>query len=423
MAVAKRALGRGLSALIPDEEMEILRRVARDDSANGSSKGSSAKGSSAQASVPKVFAGRASAVGASAVGAKPEKTGGADSGSVMTPIMPSLDSTDSNTQKTSSAKSILGSDGQGLAGQVGAEPAEIKDDKRVASAPKSDEAVTSYVSISDIGPNPYQPRRNFDESELDNLAASIGEHGIIQPIVVRPAQGGDKPYQLVAGERRWRASQRAGLQKIPAIVRPVNDLQALELALIENVQRHDISAIDAALAYRRLADDFHLSQEDIARRVGKSRSAVANTMRLLDLQPEIRKAIEDGLLSEGHGRAILLAQGDGARRALFRRVTRDHLSVREVERLAKEKIDKAANASENESPDGTSQVGGASQGASSFSGETRRETFDTAQLATRLEKRLGTRLKVQHGARGGRITIEYSSLQELQRLAELLLPS
>ncbi len=417
MAVAKRALGRGLSALIPDEEMEILRRVARDDSANGSSKGSSAKGSSAQASVPKVFAGRASAVGASAVGAKPEKTGGADSGSVMTPIMPSLDSTDSNTQKTSSAKSILGSDGQGLAGQVGAEPAEIKDDKRVASAPKSDEAVTSYISISDIGPNPYQPRRNFDESELDNLAASIGEHGIIQPIVVRPAQGGDKPYQLVAGERRWRASQRAGLQKIPAIVRPVNDLQALELALIENVQRHDISAIDAALAYRRLADDFHLSQEDIARRVGKSRSAVANTMRLLDLQPEIRKAIEDGLLSEGHGRAILLAQGDGARRALFRRVTRDHLSVREVERLAKEKIDKAANASENESPDGTSQ------GASSFTGEIRSKTFDTALLATRLEKRLGTRLKVQHGARGGRITIEYSSLQELQRLAELLLPS
>lgn len=405
MAIAKRALGRGLSALIPDEEMEILRRVARDDSANGSS-----KDSSAQASVPKVFAGRASAVGA-----KPEKAGEPDS--VMTPIMPSLDSTDSNTQKTSSAKSVLGSDGQGLAGQVGAEPAEIKDGKRVAGAPKNDEAVTSYVSISDIGPNPYQPRRNFDESEIDNLAASIGEHGIIQPIVVRPAQGGDKPYQLVAGERRWRASQRAGLQKIPAIVRPVNDLQALELALIENVQRHDISAIDAALAYRRLADDFHLSQEDIARRVGKSRSAVANTMRLLDLQPEIRKAIEDGLLSEGHGRAILLAQGDGARRALFRRVTRDHLSVREVERLAKEKIDKAANASENESPDGTSQ------GASSFSGEIRSKTFDTALLATRLEKRLGTRLKVQHGARGGRITIEYSSLQELQRLAELLLPS
>lgn len=423
MAVAKRALGRGLSALIPDEEMEILRRVARDDSANGSSKGSSTKGSSTQASVRKVFAGRASAVGA-----KPEKAGAADSGSPITPVTLSLNSADSGTQKTSSVKGVLGSDGlglvgQGLAGQVGAESAEIKGNKRAAGAPESVEAVTSYISISDIEPNPYQPRRNFDESELDNLAASIGEHGIIQPIVVRPAQGGDKPYQLVAGERRWRASQRAGLQKIPAIVRPVDDLQALELALIENVQRHDISAIDAALAYRRLADDFHLSQEDIARRVGKSRSAVANTMRLLDLQPEIRKAIEDGLLSEGHGRAILLAQGDGARRALFRRVARDHLSVREVERLAKEKTDKAANASENERPDGASQVGGTSQGASSFTGEIRSKTFDTALLATRLEKRLGTRLKVQHGARGGRITIEYSSLQELQRLAELLLPS
>lgn len=401
MAVAKRALGRGLSALIPDEEMEVLRRVARDDSASEN-----------LASV---------SVQASSAGAKSGKLKKVDLPLKSEQARPELGASGSDAPGTPRMKKNSGFAAQSSVAQADPELPDAEKTSVGVEATGSGGTVTSFISVGDIEPNPYQPRRSFDEEELSNLAASIGEHGIIQPIVVRPSPGGNKPYQLVAGERRWRASQRAALQQIPAIVRPVNDLQALELALIENVQRHDISAIDAALAYRRLADDFRLSQEDIARRVGKSRSAVANTMRLLDLQPEIRKAIEDGHLSEGHGRAILLAQGDGARRALFRRISRDHLSVREVERLAKEKVEEKDGratgfASENEQGNETKQGVGSSSGAV-------QEGFDAAQLAGRLEKHLGTRLKVQRGARGGRIIIEYSSMDELQRLAELLLPS
>lgn len=388
MAVAKRALGRGLSALIPDEEMELLRRVARNDFISNDSTSFANK-----TSTVRVKLGKTKKVDRSSEAMQATKLDGLD-----VPEVPRV-------------KGASGIAAQDL-GLVGAEDAD-----NTLKAARSDGVAPSLIAVSDIEPNPFQPRRSFDESELSNLAASIAEHGIIQPIVVRPAPNGDKPYQLVAGERRWRASQRAGLQQIPAIVRPVNDLQALELALIENVQRHDISAIDAALAYRRLSDDFQLSQEDIARRVGKSRSAVANTIRLLDLQPEIRKAIEDGHLSEGHGRAILLAQGDGARRALFRRITRDHLSVREVERLAKGETSQPPDVS----PSGKRNTR-TTQGENAPGGK-KGEGFDAAQLAAQLEKRLGTRLKVRQGAHGGRIVIEYSSVQELQRLAELLLPS
>ena len=262
------------------------------------------------------------------------------------------------------------------------------------------------VAIDDIEANPYQPRRSFDEAELSDLANSIREHGIIQPIVVRPSRSGSKPFQLVAGERRWRASQRAGLTHLPAIVRPVDDLQALELALIENVQRHDISAIDAAIAYRRLADEFRLSQEDIARRVGKSRSAVANTLRLLDLQPEIRQAIEQGQISEGHGRAILLAQGEGARRALFRRLVRDHLSVREIERLAKDVI-----SDDDQKVSISPQKSGASH---------ENEKGDLDELISLLQKKLGARLDIKPKRQGGCIVIEYSNDSELRRLTAIL---
>ena len=416
MAVAKRALGRGLSALIPDEEMELLRRVARDESANAYTASERPASKSLVSERP---ASRASKASVEVLGARTNsgKSKKANSSAKVAQAMAKFDLSSLDVPEVPQAGRISGSATQGSA-LLDTEDVSAEDVSTPAGAAKSGETVPNFILISDIQPNPYQPRRSFDESELSNLAASITEHGIIQPIVVRPAQEGDKPYQLVAGERRWRASQRAGLQQIPAIVRPVNDLQALELALIENVQRHDISAIDAALAYRRLSDDFQLSQEDISRRVGKSRSAVANTMRLLDLQPEIRKAIEDGQLSEGHGRAILLAQGDGARRALFRRVTRDHLSVREVERLAKAEVSQTADSSSL-----GKQSKGTIQGEAATDGKTRAGEFDATHLATQLEKRLGTRLKVQQGARGGRIVIEFSSVQELQRLAELLLPS
>lgn len=389
MANLKRGLGRGLSALIPDSEMEIFRRVARDEAAFASEKATkriTSVGGTAEKNVVMLGKSRGEIEGTEGLVT--------DSYSRNAP-------TGKNNATAKKAKIESASVSNGFS-NVSKEDGGNKD-----STPNIE---TAMIDIKDIEANPYQPRRFFDESELNDLAQSIREHGVIQPIVVRPAEDGEKKYQLVAGERRWRASQKANLLQIPAIVRPIDDLKALELALIENVQRHDISAIDAALAYRRLADEFHLSQEDIARRVGKSRSAVANTLRLLDLQPEIRAEIEEGRMSEGHGRAILLAQGDGARRALFRRIIRDKLSVREVERFAK-----IANAS-------PAQIQNAPGESKDLKGEAKVvASIDFLQLTARLEKALGTRLSLRHGKKGGRIVIEYSSDEELQRLVGRLI--
>lgn len=352
MTTVKRGLGRGLSALIPDEEMELFRRVARNETVD-----------------------------------------------LARPPSARLEAATKKKNEQRTAK---------IYSSKQANPTSATIVERTAAVASISESEVSRVALQDIEANPYQPRRTFDEAELTDLANSIREHGVIQPVVVRPSPSGDKPYQLIVGERRWRASQRAGLEFVPAIVRPVDDLHALELALIENVQRHDISAIDSALAYRRLADEFQLSQESIAQRVGKSRSAVANTMRLLDLQPEIRKAIEERQISEGHGRAILLARGEGARRALFRKLMRDGLSVREIERLAKE------NDGGTDSPSSFQSAGEVN------SIENKRLSKELQQLVEQLQKELGARLVIQRKRRGGKIVIEYSDDEELQRLTDLL---
>jgi ParB family chromosome partitioning protein len=250
---------------------------------------------------------------------------------------------------------------------------------------------------------------------MENLANSIREHGILQPVLLRETEEAER-YELVAGERRWRAAQRAGLTQIPALVRVLDDRQSLELAIIENVQRHDISAIDTALAYQKLAQEFHLSQDDIAKRVGKSRSAIANTLRLLDLPEEVRKAIEDGTLSEGHGRAILGAPGEGARRAIFRRVVRDQLSVRDTERLSS-KARPDGNAAEN--PANTPEDGGGSnskKGAADMP-HTQAELRD---LEHHIEKALGLRVSIRAKGNAGALLIHYMSSDDLERLRHLL---
>ena len=342
MAIIKKSLGRGLSALIPEQDMEMLREVARDQKQKVSKTSLSSKSTST-----------------SSPGTQGEQ------------------SKEINGNSDKSASNHHVDTGKNL---------------------------TFEVPIDSIEANPYQPRRFFQDEEMSDLANSIREHGVIQPIVVRPLADASKSsvlkYQLVAGERRWRASQIAQLATIPAIVRDISDQEALELALIENVQRHDISSVDAALAYRRLADEFGLSQESIAQRVGKSRSAVANTMRLLDLQAEIRTGLEKGEISEGHGRAILLATGDGARRALYRRVVRDSLSVRETERLAK-----TSEQTLNQN-DPVITANNASP--------------DLKRIESALQKRLGSRVGLHTRARGGRIVIEYSSVEELQRIIKCI---
>ncbi|HEX8465112.1 MAG TPA: ParB/RepB/Spo0J family partition protein [Abditibacterium sp.] len=260
-----------------------------------------------------------------------------------------------------------------------------------------------FLAIDSIEANPFQPRQTFLEEELENLAASIREHGVLQPILVRPLPGspvGAAQFQLIAGERRWRAATRAGLSQVPAIVRAVDDKSALELAIIENVQRHDISSIESAQAYRRLAKEFGLSQEEIAGRVGKSRASVANTMRLLDLPEEALGALRENKMSEGHGRALLTASGESARRALLRRTLRDGLSVRELERLARE-----ANSASETTAEASPRLA-------------RAASPDLARLETSLQRALGAKLKLKSRRRGGQIIIDFASPEELSRLVK-----
>jgi len=267
-----------------------------------------------------------------------------------------------------------------------------------------------FVPVGNIEANPYQPRRFFSPQELGDLVDSLREHGVLQPVILRPVPDSNSAsssnrYQLVAGERRWRAAQTAGLSKIPAIIRLVTDQQALELALIENVQRHDISALDAAIAYRRLSQEFSLSQEQVAQRVGKSRSSIANTIRLLDLPVEAQRAIEEGALSEGHGRAILLASSDGARRAVLRRVLRDKLSVRDAEELARKT---SGEYDDKISADDTPLT-------------KERSTPEARRIEEGLQKHLGTRVKLKLRRQGGQILIHYFSNEELDRLLKLII--
>lgn len=263
-----------------------------------------------------------------------------------------------------------------------------------------------YLLINVIEANPFQPRQIFSEEELENLAGSIREHGVLQPILVRPLpsiggpdSGNEARYQLIAGERRWRAATRAGLLQIPAIVRAVDDKSALELAIIENVQRHDISAIESAQAYRRLSKEFGLSGEKIASRVGKSRVSIVNTMRLLDLPEEAIGALREAKISEGHGRALLTANSDASRRALLRRTLRDGLSVRDLERMARET---------NEEPNVAASLGKTPALPSP----------DMARLEITLQRALGARLKLKAKRRGGQIVIDFASPEELGRLVK-----
>lgn len=207
-----------------------------------------------------------------------------------------------------------------------------------AAAPPSREIMSAgpqQVDIDLIDPSPYQPRTRFREEALEELARSIKASGIIQPLVVRPIAG---RFQLIAGERRWRAAQRAGFTKVSAIVRQVSDELALEMTLVENIQREDLNAIETARAFDRLMDEFQLTQEAVAERTGKDRATVANAVRLLKLEPTIQEWIEEGKLSAGHGRALLAVADPQLRMRYAHRASRGGLTVRQIERLAARRI-------------------------------------------------------------------------------------
>ena len=275
----------------------------------------------------------------------------------------------------------------------------------IPTEPDTTESAFQDIDIVQIVPNPYQPRDRFDEESLVALAESISEVGVIQPIIVREATEG---YEIIAGERRWRAAQRAGLRSIPTLVRSADDKGALEAAVVENVHRQDLNALEEAAAYRQLMDDFGLRQDEVASRVGRSRSAVANTVRLLNLAPSVQRLVVEGHLSAGHGRALLALEDEEARQGLATEIVRDNLTVRETERRV----------AESQSA-GSEPVAAPSPGnGSSVSGEVQAGILELEEL---LSTRLDTRVSVKLGKRKGRITIQFSGLPDLERIYHLLM--
>jgi ParB family chromosome partitioning protein len=246
------------------------------------------------------------------------------------------------------------------------------------------------IALDRIARNPHQPRSHFDDAETAELAASIALHGVLQPIVVRATADG--AYELIAGERRLRAARIAGLTHIPAVVRESAGEDQLELALVENLQRQDLNAIEEAAAYRELIDRFELSHDEVARKVGKSRVAISNALRLLDLTAETREAIADGRISEGHGRALAALTVPELQRAALLIVIERHLSVRQTEELVRRKRD-----------------AGAARRSGPISG-------DLADLEAQLRGLLATRVGIVRTRRGGRLVIDFYSDEELDRL-------
>jgi ParB family chromosome partitioning protein len=252
------------------------------------------------------------------------------------------------------------------------------------------------IPIARVSPNPHQPRQAIDEESLAELAASIREHGVIQPLVV--TQVGDE-YQLIAGERRWRAAQLAGLTSVPAIIKETTPQQTLELALVENVQRADLNPLEEAGAYRQLMDEFGLTQEQVAERVGKSRTAVANTVRLLRLPDDVKEALAAGRISEGHARALLSLPTARLQRQALAIIEGRALNVRQIEALVRQMQAEPEEVSSK---------------ADSLSPQDR-------DAVEKFQARLGTRINLVRGKKGGRLVIHFYSEEELQAIYEAIL--
>jgi len=261
-------------------------------------------------------------------------------------------------------------------------------------------SVLRELPLASIRSSSFQPRSQFDEESLASLAASVREVGVLQPVLVRPA--GEESYELIAGERRWRAAKRAGLQSIPAIVRQADDAASLEQALVENLHREDLNALEEAGAYQQLIEDFGLTHEEVATRVGKSRVSVTNALRLFQLPPGIQRLVAEGALSAGHARALLGTPDRAYQEALARRAVAEGLSVRQVEELVR-----AREASGTRPP----EPGRPGEGAPG-----RLRAPGLLELEQLLSERLDTRVKVEMGPRKGRVVIEFASLEDLERI-------
>ena len=289
------------------------------------------------------------------------------------------------------AKSALG---KGLGALIGTRPIPSRPAPDVDSGEKIHQA-----SLDEISPSPLQPRKEFGHEALQELVDSIRQHGIIQPLIVRQIDG---RYELIAGERRWRAAQELGLREVPVIVRRVSDLEVLEISLIENLQRADLNPIEEAQGYARLAGEFGMRQEDIATKVGRSRAAVANALRLLDLQPQIQIWLTQDLLSVGHAKVLLAVKEHEEQLLVAETVLRRNSTVRGTERLVARHL--GVNRSRRKSRPSTLTV----------------STASIDDLQNRLQQHLGTRVTLHHGQKRGRIEIEYYGAEDLERIVAAL---
>ena len=273
-------------------------------------------------------------------------------------------------------------------------------DSLVSAPEKPIRPSQSSLPVSEIRPNPFQPRRAIDPESIDRLVSSVKQSGILQPIVVRRAGEG---YEIIAGERRWTAAKAAGLESVPVLIRDASEEQMIELALIENIQREDLNPIDRALAYKQFCDDFELTAQEVAVRVGEDRTTVTNYIRLLELAPDIRTLVASGKISMGHARAILGLEEENARTKLARRAVQEGLSVRAVEELVK-----AAKRSSGELTTGRKKSPDRSP--------------NVQDLEARFESALKTRVTIKEGRKKGKgkITIDYYSLDDFDRIAEML---
>lgn len=288
-------------------------------------------------------------------------------------------------QDSASAKQVLAS-GTFNAGVLPKQEAEN------SSAPKGEQILE--IPVGSIVPNPHQPRLHFDQEKLEELAKSIKEHGILQPLVVTEVKAGS--YELIAGERRFQAAKSLGLQVVPALVRVAGEQLKLELAIIENVQRHNLNPIEEAKAYARLVNEFSLSQEAVAEKMGKKRSTVANTLRLLHLPVEIQRAVAEGRISEGHAKALLAIENKEKQRAIFELILKEELTVRETESRVK------------------------SVSVASHTRHTQAIAPEIAEASSELMSRFGTKVHIvpsgQKGKQRGKIIFEYFSNEELNGL-------
>ena len=310
--------------------------------------------------------------------------------------LPSQRASDSVKHMAKMAKTGLG---KGLGALIGARPSSISS----AQAPPRQEDIDlsseqiRQVRLASIVPSPLQPRKNFEAEALQELVDSIRAHGIIQPLIVRRVDGG---HELIAGERRWRAAQEIGLAEVPVIVRTASDLEVLELSLIENLQRTDLNAIEEAQGYARLAQEFGMKQEEIARKVGRSRTAVANAMRLLDLHPEIQTWVAKDLVSVGHAKVLLGVKATEEQLRLAELILKRNASVRQTERLV------------------ARHLGGWKRRSRRASVAVSSATI--SDLQDKLRQHFGTNVVIHHGPKRGRIEIEYYGDDDLQRILNIV---